>query len=145
MFRGIIKILLGILLLVVYILLISKVYSWIQMGIPLVIFGTSRSYVIWCLMATARDAITMLVLWGLGWLAAFFYRPMLFRIIGCATSAIAFILSEVQLWQFIDALYYAGFWEYLWGCILTLMILIPYVGLPGFIFYYPSHLEEEKG
>ncbi len=144
MFRYIIKILFGLLLLFAYYLLVAQVCFWMQKYIPLLIFGTWRSYVIWGLMATAIDTIFMLILWGLGWLAAFFYRPMLIRIIGCAMSAIAFILSEVHLWQFIDALYYAGFWEYLWGCILTILILIPYVGLPRYIFYYPSHKKEEN-
>lgn len=142
MVRGIIKILSGLLLLFAYYLLVAQVCFWMQKYIPLLIFGTWRSYVIWGLMATAIDTIFMLILWGLGWLAAFFYRPMLIRIIGCAMSAIACILSEVHLWQFIDALYYASFWEYLWGCILTLLILIPYIGLPLYIFYY-SHKKEE--
>lgn len=137
------KILLSMLLLFAYLLLVQFVYNLIQIGIPLVIFGTWRSYVIWGLMATAIDAIVMLVLRGLGWISSHFYRPMLCRIIGCAASAIAFVLSEVYLWQFIDALYYAGFWEYLWGCILSLSILIPFVGLPGFVFYFPNERYEK--
>lgn len=143
MIRRLGKILSGLLLLVAYLILVRFVYKLIQVGIPLVIFGTWRSYVIWGLMATAIDAVVVLVLWGLGWISSHFYRPMLFRIIGCAVSAIAFILSEVYLWQFIDALYYAGFWEYLWGCILTLAIVIPFVSLPGFIFYSPNERFEK--
>ena len=137
------KILLGLLLLLVYLILVRFVYNLIQISIPLVIFGTWRSYVIWGLIATAIDAIMMLVLWGLGWISSHFYRPILFRITGCAASALAFILSEVYLWQFIDALYYAGFWEYLWGAILSIAILIPFVGLPGFVFYFPNERYEK--
>lgn len=137
------KILLGVLLLIAYLRLVIFVYDLLQIGIPLVIFGTWRSYVIWGLMATAIDAIVTLALWGLGWISSHFYRPMLFRIIGCAASAIAFILTEVYLWQFIDALYYAGFWEYLWGCILSLVMLIPFVALPGFVFYFPNERYEK--
>lgn len=137
------KILLGLLLLFAYLMLVQLVYNLIQLGIPLVIFGTWRSYVIWGLMSTAIDTIVMLVLWGLGWISSHFYRPMLCRIIGCAASAIAFVLSEVYLWQFIDALYYAGFWEYLWGCILTIVMLIPFVALPGFVFYFPNERYEK--
>lgn len=144
MVRGIIKILSGLLLLFAYYLLVAQVCFWMQKYIPLLIFGTWRSYVIWGLMATAIDTIFMLILWGLGWIASHFYRPKLFRIIGWIVSAIAFVLSEAQLWQFIDALYYAGFWEYFWGIILTVVILIPYIGLPLAIFYSPSAAKKEE-
>ena len=109
----------------------------------MVIFGTWRSYVIWGLMAIAIDTIVMVILWGLGWLSSHFYRPMLCRLIGCAASTIAFFLSVIYLWQFIDALYYAGFWEYLWGCFLSLGMLIPFIALPGFIFYFPNDSYEK--
>ena len=82
MIRRLGKILSGLLLLVAYLILVRFVYKLIQVGIPLVIFGTWRSYVIWGLMATAIDAVVVLVLWGLGWISSHFYRPMLFRIIG---------------------------------------------------------------
>ncbi len=142
--RWIGKVLLGLLLLLAYIKLVQIVYVLIRFGMPHVIFGTWRSYVFWGFLATFIDAVCVFIMWGLGWIASHFYRPKLFRIIGWIVSAIAFVLSEAQLWQFIDALYYAGFWEYFWGIILTLVILIPYVGLPFAIFYSPSAAKKEE-
>ena len=139
--RKIGKVLLGLFILYLYIILLEFIYGKLCIYLPKVIFGTWRLYIIYGLVATAIDAIFTTILYGIGWIISHFYYPNFIKILGCFATVVSFALSEVHLWQFIDALYFAGFWEYLWGVILTFFIAWLYIALAGFIFYFPQKNE----
>ena len=135
------RVILGIGVLYLYIWLLSVIYHYLCIYLPKVIFGTWRSYIIYGLAATAIDAIFTIALYGIGWIMSHFCYPNLIRILGCFATVVSFALSEVHLWQFINALFFAGFWEYLWGLILTVFIAWLYIALAGFVFYFPQKNE----
>lgn len=139
--RKIGKIILGFFILYLYIMLLEYIYRKLCIYLPEIIFGTWRSYIIYGLVATAIDAIFTTILYGIGWIISHFYYPNFIKILGCFATVVSFALSEVYLWQFINALYFAGFWEYLWGLILTLFIAWLYIALAGFVFYFPQKNE----
>ena len=123
--RKIGKIILGFFILYLYIMLLEYIYSKLCIYLPKIIFGTWRSY----------------ILYGIGWIMSHVYYPNFIKILGCFATVVSFALSEVYLWQFINALYFAGFWEYLWGLILTWFIAWLYIALAGFVFYFPQKHE----
>lgn len=139
--RKIGKLILGFVILYLYMILLKQIYSKLCIYLPEIIFGTWRSYIIYGLAATAIDAIFTLALYGIGWIMSHFYYPNFIKILGCFATVVSFALSEVHLWQFVNALYFASFWEYLWGVILTCFIAWLYIALAGFVFYFPQKNE----
>ena len=136
------KILLGIVVLCLYIWLLLVIHRFLCVYLPEVIFGTWKSYILWGLVATAIDTIITLILYGVGWVMSHLYYPSFVKILGCFATLVSFVFSEIHLWQFINALYFAGFWEYIWGMILTCFIAWLYLLLAIFMFYFPKKNED---
>lgn len=136
------KILLGIVVLCLYIWLLLVIHRFLCVYLPEVIFGTWKSYILWGLVATAIDTIITLILYGVGWVMSHLYYPSFVKILGCFATLVSFVFSEIHLWQFINALYFAGFWEYIWGMILTCFIAWLYLSLAIFMFYFPKKNED---
>ena len=136
------KILLGIVVLCLYIWLLLVIHRFLCVYLPEVIFGTWKSYILWGLVATAIDTIITLILYGIGWVMSHLYYPSFVKILGCFATLVSFVFSEIHLWQFINALYFAGFWEYIWGMILTCFIAWLYLSLAIFMFYFPKKNED---
>lgn len=123
------KQILGFVLFLVFIYLVGLVHNMLQMVIPKLIIGSWRTYIILTLSFAIVDSVFILVMFGIGWIASHFHRHWIVKLLASIPCAVSFVSTEIQLWSFIDALYYAGFWEYLWGCVLTVLILIVYCAL----------------
>lgn len=122
--------------LVIYLLIIIGANLLLNSLIPKIIDGSWRTYIIWGFVATIVDSCIPLIAGGIGALLARLYRTTFVKVL-CIISTIAlFVASEMQLWQYITALYYSGFWEYLWGIILTVFILLFYLEIICLIVFF---------
>lgn len=122
--------------LVIYLFIVIGAYLLLNNLIPLIIDGSWRSYIIWGFVATIVDTFMPLIAGGIGVLLSRLYRTILVKILCVISTAILFVMSEIHLWQYISALYYSGFWEYLWGIILTIFILLFYLEIICLIVYF---------
>lgn len=108
-----------------------------QLGLPFVLIGTWRTYVIWGLAYTGIEAVFLAIFYLIGWCISKFQRGKITKVICTFATIVATVNTIMQLWQYIDALYYAGFWEFFLGALLTLEILIFYIGLGGMCLFMP--------
>lgn len=127
------------LFLVLYFKLVFFIHDFLRLRLPIVILGTWRSYIIIGLIFTGIETVVTLIGYALGWCSSFVHRSRFVKILGFLFTAIMFVFSEIQLWQFVDALYYSGFWEYFWGLMLSMFILYLYGIIATFCLLYPDH------
>ena len=146
MVKSFFKIFKLLLFVVLYIKLMFYIHDFLQLKLPTVILGTWRSYVIVSLLFTCIDAAVSFVGYALGWCSSFVHRSRFVKIMGFLFTAILFVFSEIQLWQFVDALYYSGFWEYYWGLMLSIFIFYLYGMIATFCLISPDHklIKDEK-
>jgi hypothetical protein len=110
----------------IYFSIILILYHLLSIFIPKVIYGTWRSYLIWGFLFDIIGAIIPLLFVFLGKILSGFYRSKLSVITCIAITYICFSLTEIHLWQYISALYYASFWEYFWGVVFSLFTFVFY-------------------
>lgn len=120
---------------VLYFYLSVLSYRLLQVFLPMVIVGTWKSYILWGLAGAGVEGIFVGIFFLLSLVAARFYRPLPVRIICILMSITAFVLSAVWLWDYVTALYYAGFWEYFWGVVLTVYIFAYFAYSVGFLLF----------
>lgn len=110
----------------IYCAIIVLAYHLMSVFIPKVVYGKWISYILWGLAAGVIEIVVPIIASILGGIVSRIYRSKLIVKICIAFTFIAFCFSEIHLWQYIFALYFASFWEYFWGIIFTLVLAVYY-------------------
>lgn len=131
--KKIVKKILGFILFLLFLYLVGLTHYLMQIFIPEMILWSWKTIVILVLIGTFVVCILYAIMYGMRKIASCFNPHWIVKAIGVTACAIAFLSSAIQLWSFVDALYFSGFWEYVFGVILTYFILLPYLLFAGVI------------
>lgn len=121
--------------LIIHIIIVIFITIKIQNNIfPNIIFASWMAYILWGLCFSFIEFIIFFPLKFSLYKLVKFHRSKMVQIIGIPITIICFLSTLLQLWNFIFALYYTGFWEYFWAIILSILLICIYGYLVALLF-----------